>query len=288
MKKWTSALLLLCASSAAAQTPIAIQTCAIVQVAGQQGSYSCTFVNPVKAGDTIVFPEVGAVASIADSQGGTWTNDVAKPQLAFWHELNAKGGQTTETVKMTSPEALNGVFAEYPPATGVQTSPIASGGGTTPLSFSLAAPAGSIAIGFGSQWTNSWQGPSAAGAGFTLESPGGLWFEDKQISAAGNITASATYSAPMYWFAGAAVLSIGPPPPFVWQMPGLGTATFPMNIPPACGPSDGTCSIQIQVCDTSKTPPVCMTSSQGTITLLKNITLPAPQQQSIPLVTVTP
>lgn len=84
------------------------------------------------------------------------------------------------------------------------------------------------------------------------------------------------------------VLSAGSPPPFVWVMPGLGTATFPMQIPPACGPSDGTCSIQIQVCDTSKTPPVCMTASQGTITLLKNVMLPAPQQQAIPLVTVTP
>jgi hypothetical protein len=80
----------------------------------------------------------------------------------------------------------------------------------------------------------------------------------------------------------------GTPTPFVWIMPGLGMATFPMYIPPACGPADGACSIQIQVCDTSKTPPLCMTSSQGTITLLKNITLPTPQQQSIPLVTVTP
>lgn len=79
----------------------------------------------------------------------------------------------------------------------------------------------------------------------------------------------------------------GPPPPFVWIMPGLGTATFPMQIPPACGPNDGTCSIEIQVCDTSVNPPNCITSSQGTITLLKNVTLPTPQQQSIPLVVVT-
>jgi hypothetical protein len=79
----------------------------------------------------------------------------------------------------------------------------------------------------------------------------------------------------------------GPPPPFVWVMPGLGTATFPMQIPPACGPNDGTCSIQIQVCDTSQTPPVCMTAPIGTLSLIKTISLPTPQVQTIPVVVVT-
>ncbi len=79
----------------------------------------------------------------------------------------------------------------------------------------------------------------------------------------------------------------GPPPPFVWVMPGLGTATFTMYVPPACGPNDGTCSIAIQVCDTSQTPPLCMTAPIGTLSLLKTISLPTPQTQTIPIVTVT-
>lgn len=79
----------------------------------------------------------------------------------------------------------------------------------------------------------------------------------------------------------------GPPPPLVFTIPGLGTATFPMVAPPSCGPNDGTCSIQIQVCDTSVSPPNCITSSQGTIVLIKSVTLPIPQTSAILVVQVT-
>jgi hypothetical protein len=109
------------------------------------------------------------------------------------------------------------------------------------------------------------------------------------VNPVGDVLVSLGCSGPQCDFASVAVTfaPAGPPPPFVWVMPGLGTATFSMYVPPACGPNDGTCSIQIQVCDTSQTPPVCMTAPVGTLSLVKSITLPTPQVQTIPIVTVT-
>jgi hypothetical protein len=206
-------ILPLTSSTLYAQQPTLVnQMCVIVQVAGQQASYTCTFKNPALAGDTIVFPEVGQVASIADPQGGTWIKDVSIPQLGFWHKV-AIGGETAETITMVSPGSLNGVFAEYPPSSSVTVSAIAHGTGTAPLSASLPAPAGAVVIGFGSQWTNSYQGPSAAGTRFSFEADGGLWLEDQQIAAAGTPQSSATYSAAVNWFTGVAVLNTAPPPP---------------------------------------------------------------------------
>jgi hypothetical protein len=103
---------------------------------------------------------------------------------------------------------------------------------------------------------------------------------------AGDAVVSLACSGPQCDFTNVLVQA-GPPPPFVWVMPGLGTATFPMYVPPACGPNDGTCSIVIQVCDTSQTPPLCMTAPVGTLSLIKTISLPTPQVQTIPVVVVT-
>lgn len=122
--------------------------------------------------------------------------------------------------------------------------------------------------------------------GFTTEDNGKSYLVfDEQVAAGTYSTAisnPAPYGAQLFAF------KLGPPPPFVWNMPGLGNVTFPMQIPPACGPSDGVCSIQIQVCDTSQTPPVCLTASQGTLSLIKTVTLPVPQTQTIPVAVASP
>jgi hypothetical protein len=76
----------------------------------------------------------------------------------------------------------------------------------------------------------------------------------------------------------------GTPPPFVWVMPGLGTATFTMYVPPACGPSDGACSITIMICDMNNN---CTTGNTGSLYLIKTSSLPNPQVLTIPVVTVT-
>lgn len=89
----------------------------------------------------------------------------------------------------------------------------------------------------------------------------------------------------------------GPPPPFVWVMPGLGTATFPMQIPPACGASDGACSIALKfvgpnvstTCSTAApgTPANCFIGNQGTLYLIKTVSLPVPQVQETVIVVVS-
>jgi hypothetical protein len=85
-------------------------------------------------------------------------------------------------------------------------------------------------------------------------------------------------------------VATGPPPPFLFQLQGGPLVNFPMYIPPACGPNDGTCSIQIQVvmpanlCSTDPTgQTMTCTGTSGQINLLKNITLPVPQTQTIPV-----
>jgi uncharacterized cupredoxin-like copper-binding protein len=83
-------------------------------------------------------------------------------------------------------------------------------------------------------------------------------------------------------------LEPGTPQPFIWTMPGLGVATFTMFVPPSCGPNDGTCSIQMQACDTSVTPPNCVTTSQGTLALIKTFSLPTQQTTTTQVVTVVP
>jgi len=82
----------------------------------------------------------------------------------------------------------------------------------------------------------------------------------------------------------------GPPAPYVFQLQGGPSIQFPMSAPPACGASDGTCSIQIQVvvpassCSTDPTgQTMTCTGTSGQINLLKNITLPVPQTQTIPV-----
>jgi hypothetical protein len=78
-----------------------------------------------------------------------------------------------------------------------------------------------------------------------------------------------------------------PPQPYVHVMPGLGTATFSMQIPPACGPADGVCSITVEFCD-AMTPPNCHTGNAGTLSLIKVVSLPTPQTQKIPVAVLKP
>jgi hypothetical protein len=93
-------------------------------------------------------------------------------------------------------------------------------------------------------------------------------------------------------------LSYAPATPqsFVWQMPGLGTVTFPMQIPPACGPSDGVCSIQIQIvmpaangtCSADSNQNITCTGNAGTLNLIKTVSLPVPQTQTIVVAIASP
>jgi hypothetical protein len=86
----------------------------------------------------------------------------------------------------------------------------------------------------------------------------------------------------------------GPPPPYVFQLQGGPKVTFPMTSPPACTPADGTCSITIQisapvgtVCTTDSTGTIC-TGAVGTLSLVKSVTLPVPQTQTIPVAVASP
>ena len=185
---------------------LAIQTCIITAVANNEPTYSCEFSSPNFAGDTLVLPEVGTIASVTDTNGNMWVMDQSRPQLGFWHASNIKAGPNTVTVKLESPGAFNGGFAEYP-ASSVQVLPIADGSGTmvTPPIISGSG----IVLGFGTQWTNSYQPPTAFASGFSLESQEELYFADKRVSG-GNVQFSATYPYPVNWFAGVAILAMDP------------------------------------------------------------------------------
>ena len=266
-------LLSLSGISAAAQTPHALAT--------GTTSLSVTLANQTTGGTNFVFV---SWCPSACSTGTTLNLPVT---------LTDSAGDTYTSVYRTDGPSSNQLF-------------IAPASASTSNVLSVSIPASSTSVVMASEIPGAWTLDTAAntgdliyaafigadarnylaGSGYTTLNAGQWWTDEFSITnltptfVHTGATANPTFSVPFK--------PAGPPPPFVWVMPGLGTATFPMNIPPACGPSDGTCSIQIQVCDTSKTPPVCMVSSQGTITLLKNITLPTPQQQAIPLVTVTP
>lgn len=206
MKRLLAALLF--ALPLAAQVP----QCKVSQPAGNQASYSCSLA--VQAGQTLVAPFVGSVKSISDSQQNVWAIDQQTLQLSFAHALNAaQTGSDVVTFTMTSPAALNAVVLAYPASPTVSVSSIANGSGTAPQSPSLAASAGSTAVAFGTQWTNSSEGPSAFPSGFAAESSGSVWVADESVSAAGNVSGSATYPNSVNWYAGIAVLTGATPPP---------------------------------------------------------------------------
>ena len=113
--------------------------------------------------------------------------------------------------------------------------------------------------------------------------------------ASGELILTLSNSASQVLFDNLSLVIPGPPPPFVWQQPGL-SATFPLQLPPSCGPSDGTpCSFSLQVvmpasqCSVDPTgATMTCTGNVGTVNLLKSITLPTPQTQSVTIVTVAP
>jgi len=209
-------LLLLLPFSLAAQTA-SKQTCTVQLPSNTQSSYSCTLPNPVTAGDTLVFEGVAQVSSITDTQGNVWSKDVATQQLQFWHAA-AQAGADTITANLSSPGGMNGVFAEYPPTTGVSVTSIAGGSGTSPISPSITTTSSGILIGFGTQWTNSYEAPVSTGTGFSVAKFGPAYLEDELVSG-GTFTASAVYSHAVTWYIGAAFLNtVAPPGPLNFNL----------------------------------------------------------------------
>ena len=213
----------------------AVQVCPVISNgAGNQLTYSTTCKLPSGAGNTIIIPEVGPISSITDTNGDVFQKGVSITQLGFWYTLKGVGGSglNTITITLTQPGALQALPVEYAGVTGVTVSAIANGSGTAPLSFSLPAAAGNIIVGFGAEWTNSYQGPSAPGTGFAFEGNNPVWLQDLTVTAAGNITSTATYSSPVNWYTGVAVLNTVPPVPNVILAVNSGsTATYDNNTP---------------------------------------------------------
>jgi hypothetical protein len=88
-------------------------------------------------------------------------------------------------------------------------------------------------------------------------------------------------------------LTFTPAGPYVFVLPTCGASTCTFTFPianasslPACSSADGTCSLSIQVCDTSVTPANCLTlSTTGAINIVKNSSTNG--QTVTPLVTAT-
>jgi hypothetical protein len=192
------------------RSSLPIQNGATFEPTGSQLTYSYTFPYENFAGDTLVLPEVGVIASVTDTNGNQWQMDQNTLYLGFWHASNIKGGANTVTVTLTRPGAFAGLFAEYPHTSSVQVSSITNKNAATSVaSPTLIAPDSGIVIGFGVEWTSYGINPASIANGFSMVEQMNLYFADKPARG-GDVGFSATYAHPVNSFIGEAVLSQEP------------------------------------------------------------------------------
>jgi hypothetical protein len=283
------ALLLLLASPAFAQTVQHVSTTT------QSVSVSAVLPQPQAQGDTLLVGVYPSGGTLTDTAGDTFVQDCTGNGLATFRASSISANPSNRLTYTIPASGYIGVFANEQTGRQIFVS-CQSSSGAGP--FISTAPAGSLVYAMLS--SSACCSGTVLGPGMSiLDGLADTWF-GANIYSGWTIDAVGIPTGPVYTYSAgqngstgnvlmAAYANAPPPPPqpFVWVMPGLGTATFPMQIPPACGPNDGTCSIAIQVCDTSQTPPLCMTAPIGTLSLIKTISLPTPQVQTIPVVTVT-
>jgi hypothetical protein len=175
------------------------------------------------------------------------------------------GAASGLTYTLTVPIGLRGCF--YPVNYTISLSV-----GATPL-CSQSGSNGTLTVGTLTPQTITCQMPTPAPSGDLIVS----------ISVSGNQNGQLEVGTITLTSAGAYV--------FVLSTCGVSTCTFTFpiaNAPslPACGSADGTCSLSIQVCDTSVTPANCLTlSTTGAINIVK--TSSTNGKTVTPLVTAT-
>jgi hypothetical protein len=186
---------------------LAIQQCPMHYFTNNNDEYACSFSAENFEGDTLVFPVVGNIFSITDSNQNMWVQDLNNYAQSFWHASHVKAGANTVTVKMKSPGNLDGILLEYPPATSVQVSSLARGISTLASVPTISTSGPTIVIGFGVQWTSSLIGPSGFAPGFSSEYQVNEYAADEKLPEGGAVEFTTNYPSAVNWFAGVAILS---------------------------------------------------------------------------------
>lgn len=273
-------LLLLFASPCLAQTPtVAAHAAAVTSTTKSSVTLS------VNASDLIfvvcVPDPTSAQLTVTDSAGDTFapftvsvSHDTATVRT-FW--TRSAGIVASLTVTCTAPNAItyNQIYATVVSGGGSPAASSASGD-SSPAVAKIASAAGDLVLAM----VESGSASNATGWTSLLSLDSNLL---ASLTAAGSVSAS--FPVSRSWNI---VLIDIPPAVFTWQLLGGPKIAFPMQAPPSCGPNDGACSIQIQACDTSQSPPVCLTTSQGTVSLVKTVTLPVPQAIVTPVAVTNP
>jgi hypothetical protein len=267
--------LLLAALPAFAQTPTISQSAAAAWGGTKTGSVSVA----ATAGHTLWvgcnLPSGFAVTSATDNQGDTFTlqqtqvlKTVSQAQYVFIAS-NIKGGTTKVTCTANAAPGSGEIYvldvAGADPKNPVCAS--ASFDGTTgKASGSLTLPvANCLVLAYAVSGTVSnasgWTALSTLDSNLTASIAGGK---------AGAII-SASFGVSQDWSLVLFALQpfIPPAKPFVYQLQGGPQVSFPMTIPPACGPADGpSCTITIQITDANGN--VVLSGVTGTISLVKS------------------
>ena len=237
----------------------------------------------------------GQAAAYTDSAGNVWSAD-------SFYNIGAPGINWSRTFSTT--HAIGNTFDPT-----LYQHERWSSNDAPPLTYSIPAPAGPYTLNLlfaedfataagqrqfnvlinGTQFLTNFDVFATAGGDFIAVT------ESFNVISTGTITIQFTHGSANNPAINAIDLEPGEPQPFVYTLPGLGTATFSMFIPPTCGPNDGTCSIQIQItaatgamtCSTGSSGTITCVGDAGTLSLIKNVTLPTPQAITVPVVVVT-
>jgi hypothetical protein len=278
------AALLALSGRAKAQTPVVGSHPAAVT-----SSAKSSVTVSANAGDLIaVFcvPDPTAAMLVTDGAGDTFTafpvpvsHDSASIQT-FW--ARAVSASTSLVVSCVASAVLsyNQIYTAVVCGAGTPTA-VAASGTSGAASATIGSLAGDLVLAMGES------GSVSNSTGWTALSKLNSNLLTSEATA-GAVTAS--FSASGAWN----LVLVDIPPavvaPFRVTLPGCCTVTFPITSAsqvPSCTATDGTCSIVIQICDAAN-PPNCLSSNAGTLSLVKTVTLPTPQTQTIPVATAGP
>lgn len=238
-----------------------------------KASYSFAFPKPLTAPCTVMVSVRGPEQSVSDSQGNSFTLATGNPGRSDRLFYSTTCASAADTVTVSCPSACWAQFtvSHY---SGVwvpdQLSPevlnvTGTDGYTAPVT---PTQDGELIVVIGNNHTTNSPGITGAN-GFTVRANANQFIGDMLQAKAAPIYGEVTYATPVLWCQRTISYKPGgPPPPFVWPMPGFGTFTFPMYAPPDCAMTAGVCSIV--ACNTTKN--ICVTllpGEQGSIVIAK-------------------
>jgi hypothetical protein len=220
-------LLILCGAEYVHAAPVLVQHTS--RDAGTTTSATLAFASNTTAGNFIAVvirsSQTGQVYTVTDSRGNVYkkavqlNETVDTTSVAIYYAENIAGGANAVTVSNSVTGTLRFAILEYSGVAGsASLGAVASaqGTGSTPSSGSVAASAGDLVLGAASTANGA---SFTAGSGFVAQervpaSGSKLLVEDRVVSAAGSVAATATLGASDVWGAVVATFHaapVGPP-----------------------------------------------------------------------------